>query len=95
MGRMDRLGYNEGIESFRDSHSTIVFYITCSTATELQRTTLASKRKTKVCLHRDASRHDIEEYSCEMVKTWTELCQMYLAELHIVVFTHGRGQHSW
>ena len=95
MGRMDRLGYNEGIAAFLDSRATFVLYMTCSTGTESQQATLASEHKKTVCLHLHATRHDIDEYGCEMVKTWTELCQMYLAQLHIVIFTHGRGQHSW
>ena len=95
MGRMDRLGYIEGIAAFLDSHATFVLYMTCSTGTESQQATLASEQKKTVCLHLHATRHDIEEYGCEMIKTWAELCQMCLAELHIVVLTHGRGQHSW
>ena len=95
LGRVDRLWYNERIAAFLDSHVTIVLNKTCSSGTESQQATLASKHKKTVCLHLHATRQEIVEYGCEMVWTWTELCQMCLAEIHTVVLTHGRCQDSW
>ena len=73
LGRMDRLRYIERIAAFLDSHATIVLNMTCSSGTESQPATLTSKHKETVWLHVHATRHEIVEYGCEMVWTWTEL----------------------
>ena len=88
-------GTNSPQRNNRSQHATIVLNMTCSSGTESQQATLASKHKKTVCLHLHATRQEIVEYGCEMVWTWTELCQMCLAEIHTVVLTHGRCQDSW
>ena len=87
LGRMEPLCNNERIVAFLDSDVTIVLNETCSFGTGSQQATLASNLKTTVCLHLHDTRHEIVECGCEMVWTWTELCQMCLAEKKSLLFS--------